>query len=100
MDKNTFTLNGKMVGFDPGQTILEAAEANGVFIPTLCYMKGVAPAGVCRICVVEVKGGNLVASCSTPVVGGMAVETGTEKVNKARRLFQIAVSMHQSERVL
>jgi len=86
MDKNTFTLNGKMVGFDPGQTILEAAEANGVFIPTLCYMKGVAPAGVCRICVVEVKGGNLVASCSTPVVGGMAVETGTEKVNKARRL--------------
>ncbi len=39
-----------------------------------------------RICVVEVKGGNLAASCATPVVGGMVVETDTEKVNKARRL--------------
>ena len=87
MSKNTFFLNGKKVNFGPGQTILDAAKTHKINIPTLCYLKGVAPTGACRICVVEVEGArNLVASCATPAVQNMVVETESERVIKSRRL--------------
>ncbi len=87
MPDNTFTLNGRAVSYEPGQTILEAAEAEGVRIPTLCYLKGATPTGACRICLVEVEGARaLLASCATPVVSGMIVETDSPRVVKARRL--------------
>jgi NADH dehydrogenase/NADH:ubiquinone oxidoreductase subunit G len=56
MAENMFRLNGNQVKFKPGQTILEAAEAFGVVIPTLCHLKGTTPTGACRICIVEVEG--------------------------------------------
>ena len=87
MGDHSFILNGKTVEFAPGQTILEAAHSNGVWIPTLCHLKGATPTGACRICVVEVKGARtLVASCATPVSSGMAVGTETPKVVTARKL--------------
>ena len=87
MPENTFTLNGRQVSFEPGQTILEAAEAEGVRIPTLCYLKGATPTGACRICLVEVEGARaLVASCATPVTPGMVVLTDSPRVVRARKL--------------
>jgi len=87
MPDNTFTLNGRTVSYEPGQTILGAAEAEGVRIPTLCYLKGATPTGACRICLVEVEGARaLLASCATPVVSGMIVQTDSPRVVKARRL--------------
>jgi len=88
MEEHIFSLNGVEVGFEPGQTILEAATANNVYIPTLCYLKGTTPTGACRVCVVEVEGArNLCASCSTPVTKGMVVWTETPRVVKARRWY-------------
>jgi len=88
MENNTFTLNGISVQFTPGQTILEAAEDNGVRIPTLCHLKGTTPTGACRICVVEVTGARtLMPSCATPVAGGMVVQTESPRVVAARRVI-------------
>jgi formate dehydrogenase major subunit len=88
MSQNTFVLNGTMVDFNSGQTILEAAEENGVRIPTLCHLKGTTPTGACRICVVEVEGARtLLPSCSTPVAGGMVVQTESPRVVEARRVI-------------
>ena len=76
---DTFILNGKETGFEPGQMILEAARKGGIEIPTLCYLKGASPTGACRICLIEVKGArSLMAACSTPVSEGMEVFTDTE----------------------
>jgi NADP-reducing hydrogenase subunit HndD len=86
MAENMFWLNGNDVKFKPGQTILEAAEAFGVVIPTLCHLKGATPTGACRICIVEVEGArNLPPSCSTPVTPGMKVLTESPKVVEARK---------------
>ena len=88
MENNTFTLNGATVSFKPGQTILEAAEENGVRIPTLCHLKGTTPTGACRICIVEVEGARtLVPSCATPVSSGMVVQTESPRVVEARRVI-------------
>jgi predicted molibdopterin-dependent oxidoreductase YjgC len=88
MAKNTLTLDGKMVEFQPGQSILEIARDNGIDIPTLCHLKGVRASGACRICVVEVKGArSLMASCSTPASSGMEISTNSEMVQKTRKLI-------------
>ena len=84
---DTFLLNGKETPFRQGQTILDAAKDAGIEIPTLCYLKGTAPTGACRICLVEVKGARaLQAACSTPVSAGMEVTTNSELVHRARKL--------------
>lgn len=80
------TLNGREVTFDPGQTILQVAEANGVRIPTLCHLEGTSHSGVCRICSVEVKGADqLLPSCCTPAEDGMEIRTETRRVINARK---------------
>ena len=56
MPEQLFILNQNQVAFSEGQTILEAAEAACVRIPTLCHLRGTSPTGACRMCVVEVKG--------------------------------------------
>ncbi len=86
MSEQRFTLNGGDVGFEPGQTILEAAVSHGVKIPTLCHLKGTTPTGACRICVVEVeRARTLLPACSTPVSPGMIVKTDSPRVIAARR---------------
>ncbi len=82
MPKPKLTLNGKVVRFSPGQTLLQVARDHGVEIPTLCYLAGCTPTGACRMCLVEVKGARtLVASCAMPAAEGMEVQTDSEKVH-------------------
>lgn len=82
----TIALDGKNVTVPKGTTILEAARANGVYIPTLCYLEKLNPIGSCRICSVEVEGlANPIMSCVTPVVEGMAVTTQSDKLTTYRQ---------------
>ena len=83
IDNNPFT-------FEPGETILDVAHRNNIFIPTLCHLKGATPTGKCRICVVEMEGkGELVTSCSTSATPGMAIHSESAAVIKERkRLIQ------------
>lgn len=81
------SINGRELFFEPGMTILETARENGIGIPTLCHLKGSAPTGACRICIVEIEGmKNLAASCCTPAAEGMTIQTESPKVKKARKL--------------
>ncbi len=84
--KEKMVINNREVTFTPGQTILEAAAANQIHIPTLCYMKDVLPIESCRVCVVEVEGfESLVPSCATPAKAGICVQTESKKVVAARK---------------
>ena len=81
------TIDGREVTVDAGTTIREACEELGERIPTLCFLEGMRPVNVCRLCVVEVEGSRaLVPSCSRALEQGMAVRTGTERVLAARRM--------------
>ena len=86
MSDNSLTINGRLCVFEKGETLLEVARHNGIFIPTLCYLKGATPTGACRICLVEVdKARNLVPSCSMPASPGMVVRTESSRVVASRR---------------
>ena len=81
-------IDGKKVKVREGSTILEAAEACGITIPTFCHIKGLIPTGVCRVCVVEVQGSKtLMGACHTPVSEGMLVFTHTPRVVAARKVI-------------
>lgn len=88
------TLNGQEVEFTLGQTILEVAQDNQVHIPTLCHLSRAGHSGVCRMCVVEVKGTDrLLPACETPATDDMDVWTDTPKVIAARReILQMLLS--------
>jgi len=60
----SITINGNQFSFRPEDTILEVAQRNGIFIPTLCHLKGTTPTGACRVCMVEVKGARSLVGCS------------------------------------
>jgi [NiFe] hydrogenase diaphorase moiety small subunit len=79
-----FTIDGKECHAKPGQTIVEAAKANGVYIPVLCHYEGLKPVGSCRICTVRVAG-RFMAACTQPVAEGMAVENTAPDLEDMRK---------------
>lgn len=82
----SFTLNGEELPFEPGATILDAARARGVDIPTLCWYPKLPNVANCRICLVSVQGGGkLVPACGTPATPGMVVETESAPAVENRR---------------
>jgi [NiFe] hydrogenase diaphorase moiety small subunit len=82
--KIKFEIDGKECFAESGQSLLDAATANGVYIPSLCHVEGVKPAGSCRICNVKVNGRNMTA-CTTPVADGMKVENDTPELSDMRK---------------
>lgn len=83
-DKITITVDGKEIEGEAGQTILQAAEAAGTYIPHLCAHHDLKPHGSCRVCTVLVNG-RPQAACTQPVAPGMVVESDSEKVTEIRR---------------
>jgi formate dehydrogenase major subunit len=85
--KILITIDGKEIAAKPGQIILECANENGIYIPTLCNHPAVSPVGACRMCLVEIKGQRtLQTSCTFPVSDGMEIQTDSPTVVTARKL--------------
>ena len=80
----TFEIDGQTCYAWPGQTIVDAARDNGIYIPTLCHVEGLKPAGSCRICTVTVNGRHMTA-CTAPVGEGMVVENNTPELSELRK---------------
>ena len=68
-DAITFTIDDVQVTGKKGQTIIEAAEDNGIYIPSLCWLRKLNPGGTCRVCTVMVNG-RPQAACTQPVAEG------------------------------
>lgn len=83
-DRIALTIDGQQIEASPGQTILEAAEEAGVYIPRLCWMKGLSAFGSCRLCTVRVNG-RPQSACTQPAAPGMIVENDTEELRELRR---------------
>jgi len=77
-------VDGTKIAAMPGRTVLEAAEDAGVYIPRLCFMKGLTPAGSCRVCTVRING-RPQAACTQPAAADMFVENDTEELRRLRR---------------
>ena len=96
MSEIRVTIDGRELQAKPGETILEVALANGIDIPHLCHEPRLAPAGACRLCVVEIEGqAGLHASCARPAEPGMVVSTETPAVVRSRRsTLELLLSEH------
>lgn len=90
------TIDGKRCIGRKGQTILEVARENGIWIPTLCYEERLEPYGACRICLVEVEGARgLLPSCTTEITEGMKVRTENKRINSIRKtIIELLLSDH------
>ena len=90
------TIDGKALSVPSTYTILDAARENGIHIPTLCFLKQLAPRASCRMCVVEVAGARTFQhACAAKVREGMVVYTDTEAVRASRKLtLELLLSNH------
>lgn len=104
MEKINIIIDNKPLQVEKGQTVLKAARAAGIEIPTLCYyeLDGVKlenrPGG-CRMCVVEIEGRkNLAPACATEVMEGMVIHTCSLRVVNARRtVLELILSDHPAD---
>jgi len=86
MTEITLTIDGKQVKGRDGNTVLEVCEANGIYVPTLCHLRGLSDVGACRMCVVEIERERRpVPACTYPARDGLVVTTHNEKLEKYRR---------------
>lgn len=85
MDNNiTINIDGKEIQTREGEYILNAARANDIFIPAICYLTRCSPTLACRICLVEADGKQVYA-CNAKCKDGMSITTTTENIEKERR---------------
>lgn len=90
MSEIRLTIDGREVKASKGQTVLEAAQAAGIFIPTICHHQKLEPFGGCRLCIVELeeKGwSRLVVSCVYPAENNLVVHTRSAKVDRIRKMI-------------
>jgi bidirectional [NiFe] hydrogenase diaphorase subunit len=88
MSDLTLQIDGKEVPATDGMTLLEAARAAGISIPTLCLHETLEPYGGCRLCIVEVEvrgWTQLVVSCVYPAKDGLIVRTRSDKIDRIRK---------------
>jgi len=82
----TLTIDGRECTAAEGATILDAARAAGIDVPTLCWYPQLPTVGNCRICLVSVEGTpKLLPSCATPAADGMVVHTESQAAVKNRQ---------------
>jgi formate dehydrogenase major subunit len=87
MKEITLTIDGNQVKGKEGDTVLDVCEANNIYVPTLCHLKGLTDVGACRMCVVEIERERRpVPACTYPIRDGVVVQTKNEKLEKYRRL--------------
>jgi [NiFe] hydrogenase diaphorase moiety small subunit len=82
----SFTIDDVEITAIKGQSIIEACDAAGIYIPRLCHHPELQPAGNCRVCTCKVDGRNS-AACVTPAAHGMSIENNTKALNDDRRVI-------------
>ncbi|MDO7253709.1 2Fe-2S iron-sulfur cluster-binding protein [Helicobacter cappadocius] len=78
-------INDREFSFKEGESILEVARKNNIYIPTLCHLPKLAPVGACRMCIVEEESGNIIASCKSPATHDAKIYTHTPKLEQHRQ---------------
>ena len=98
MNMINLTIDGIPVSVPAGTSVLQAAKAAGVNIPTLCYMKDLNEIGACRLCLVEGGGRGLQAACVLPASEGMNIKTNTPAIRQARKTnLELLLSNHDKK---
>ena len=96
MNQNTVTLNGQEIPIDGAKNLLEMTRRIGIDIPTFCYHSELSVYGACRLCLVDIEGRGVVASCSTQPQPGMVVRTHTSEIREIRKItMELMLANHE-----
>lgn len=80
----TLTVDGRPIPLQPGQSVLEALAAAGIWVPTLCHHPEFTPHGSCKLCTVTI-GGRAACACTSPARAGDVIEVDTAELTDLRR---------------
>ncbi|MCP3966981.1 MAG: 2Fe-2S iron-sulfur cluster binding domain-containing protein [Lentisphaerae bacterium] len=96
--ENTIFVNGREVAFGDERNLLEVIRNAGIEIPTFCYHSELSIYGACRLCIVDVDGRGIMASCSTKPEPGMVVKTDTKDIREMRKInVELLLANHKRE---
>ena len=84
--KNTITIDDRLIPFEQGQTIMEAAMAADIYIPHLCFHPDFKANGSCKLCTCNIDGKEA-SSCTTAARNGQIIENNTEDLDQQRRML-------------
>lgn len=94
MSEIKFTIDGKIVTAQEGETILNVARANNIYIPAICYLTRCSPTLACRLCMVDADG-KRAYSCNVKAKQDMVVVTTTEEIEAERKaIMQVYDTNH------
>lgn len=89
------TIDNIPVEIKEEKNLLELIRKVGIDLPTFCYYSELSVYGACRMCMVENKGGDIEAACSTPPREGMEIFTNTPRLRKYRKMIlELLLSNH------
>jgi NADH-quinone oxidoreductase subunit G len=92
----TVTVDGIKVEVNGEKNLLEVVRKANIDIPTFCYHSELSIYGACRLCMVDVEGRGLQASCSTPPEAGMVIRTNTEEIREMRKItLELLLASHE-----
>lgn len=83
---NIVTVDGREIPIEGERNLLELCRKANIDIPTFCYHSDLSVYGACRLCLVEIEGRGIAASCSTAPEPGMVVRTVTEEIREMRKI--------------
>ncbi len=94
--KPTLTIDHMVVPIEGERNLLDLARKAGIDIPTFCYHSQLSIYGACRLCLVEVEGRGIVASCSIAPEAGMKIRTRTEEIRQMRKIaLELILANHE-----
>lgn len=92
------TIDGVKTPIEGKKNMLEVIRASGVDLPTFCYHSELSVYGACRMCIVDIDGRGLQASCSTPPEDGMVVHTSTAATMRIRKMaLELLLANHHGD---
>ena len=92
----TLTIDNLVVPIEGERNLLELARKAGIDIPTFCYHSQLSIYGACRLCLVDVEGRGVVASCSTLPEAGLRVRTHTDQIRQMRKIaLELILANHE-----
>ena len=94
----TLTIDKRVIPIEGERNVLEVARKAGIDIPTFCYHSELSIYGACRLCLVDIEGRGIVASCSTAPEPGMVVRTHSEEIREMRRIaLELLLANHDQQ---
>lgn len=97
-EKKTLFVNNREIEIAGERNLLELIRKAGIDIPTFCYHSELSIYGACRLCLVDVKGRGIMASCSTAPEAGMVIFTDTKAIRNMRKInVELLLASHKRE---